>query len=86
LEDRATSEDAIEEGPEQLEGFNCSAGFCGGLVSEVKCANCGRPQNVSAGQFVRDNRWVCSEACRKSLIERDSYDDLAASGGIVEAP
>lgn len=80
---------------EQLEGFDCSAGFCGGLVGDVSesdnaakpltCANCGE-SSTNPGQFIRDGRWICTAQCRRELCDRDSYDDLAASGGIVGAP
>ena len=46
---------------------------------------CGE-SSTNPGQFVRDNRWVCSEECRRNLINVDSYDDLRESGGIVDAP
>lgn len=96
---------------EQLEGYECSAGFCGGMsnrlsipaevsapirktIAEIMekgttqpltCACCGEA-STNPGQFVRDGRWVCTEDCRRNLINVDSYDDLAASGGIVDAP
>ena len=49
------------------------------------CANCGG-NSANPGQVVQDGRWVCTDACRKELCDRQSYDDLAASGGIVDAP
>ena len=51
----------------------------------LECANCGE-FSTNAGQFVKDGRWVCTESCRKELALKQSYDDLAASGGIVDAP
>jgi len=78
---------AIER--EQLEGFDCSADFCGGLgdntAKRLTCANCSEV-STNPGQFIKDGRWVCSESCRKELCDKQSYDDLAASGGIVDAP
>jgi hypothetical protein len=51
----------------------------------LTCANCGE-ESTNPGQFVQGDRWVCCHACRKELIEKDSYRDLAARGGIVDAP
>lgn len=30
------------------------------------CANCGE-ESTNPGQFIKDGRWVCTEACRKEL-------------------
>jgi hypothetical protein len=54
-------------------------------AKKLHCANCGE-LSTNPGQFLRDGRWVCTDACRKELCDKDSYDDLAASGGIVDAP
>lgn len=54
-------------------------------ATELVCANCGEP-STNPGQFVRDGRWVCCQQCRRDLCESQSYDDLASSGGIVDAP
>lgn len=54
-------------------------------ATELVCANCGEA-STNPGQFVRDGRWVCCQQCRRELCESQSYDDLAASGGIVDAP
>lgn len=51
----------------------------------LTCANC-HEESTNPGQFVGDGRWVCTEACRRELADAQSYDDLAASGGIVDAP
>ena len=50
------------------------------------CDNCDTTSEHHAGQFLSDRRWVCTEVCRKALAEKQSYDDLATSGGIVDAP
>lgn len=77
---------------EQLEGWNVSAGFCGGLGGQsdnvaqpLTCANC-TEISTNPGQFLRDGRWVCTAACRNAICDKQSYDDLAASGGLVDAP
>ncbi len=54
-------------------------------AQKLTCANCGEV-STNPGQFVRDGRWVCTDACRKELADKQSYDDLAESGGIVDAP
>jgi len=80
-----------DRGGEEPEGYiiheieNICRRQLGLEVKQIVCSNCGARQ-INAGQFVRDNRWVCSQNCRKELIEKDSYRDLAASGGIVNAP
>ena len=52
----------------------------------MTCANCGEVStNLIAGQFIRDGRWVCTRKCRDELCDEQPYDDLAASGGIVDA-
>lgn len=51
----------------------------------LSCANCGQ-QATGPGNFTPDLLWLCSETCRKELCDKQSYDDLAASGGIVDAP
>lgn len=56
-----------------------------GTAQPMACANCGE-ESTNPGQFVRDGRWVCCNECRKNLADAQSYDDLAASGGIVDAP
>lgn len=76
---------------EQLEGFDCHAGFAGmGVTSDnsaqsVTCANCGEA-STNPGQFLRDGRWVCTASCRNELCDKQSYDDLLDSGGLVDAP
>lgn len=86
---------------EQLEGYNCSAGFCGGLVGrpthpdevakpirdEIKrimqpvlCERCDMP--LVPGQPCPE----CQPKARREAADKQSYDDLAASGGIVDAP
>ncbi len=98
---------------EQLEGFDCHAGFAPGsrgrpsvpeeiaqpirdavakihrqhglTTTNLKCADCGEVSS-NPGQFLRDGRWVCTERCRRELCDAQSYDDLSASGGIVDAP
>lgn len=55
-----------------------------GTAQPLTCANCGQ-QSTTQGQFLGDGRWVCTESCRKELAEKPSYDDLATSGGIVDA-
>jgi hypothetical protein len=52
---------------------------------KLVCANCGE-ESTNPGQFLGDGRWVCTQKCRKELCDVQSYDDLAASGGIVDAP
>lgn len=54
-------------------------------TESLTCANCGEV-STNPGNFVKDGRWVCTEVCRKKLCENQPYDDLAASGGIVDAP
>lgn len=56
-----------------------------GTAQPLTCASCGE-ESTNPGQFVKDGRWVCTEHCRKELASIQSYDDLAASGGIVDAP
>lgn len=57
----------------------------GGTAQELTCANCGEA-STNPGQFVYDGRWVCSAQCKRELCDAQSYEDLAASGGIVNAP
>lgn len=57
----------------------------GNTAKPLTCANCGEV-STNPGQFTPDGLWLCTEACRKELCEKQSYDDLAASGGIVDAP
>lgn len=54
-------------------------------TTKLTCASCGEVSS-NPGQFLPDGRWVCTEDCRKELAASQSYDDLAASGGIVDAP
>ena len=56
-----------------------------GTAQTLTCANCTEVSS-NPGQFLRDGRWVCTEACRRELCHKQSMDDLAASGGIVDAP
>ncbi len=56
-----------------------------GMAGPLTCANCGE-ESTNPGQFVKDGRWVCTDACRKELCDKQSFDDLADSGGIVDAP
>ena len=56
-----------------------------GTAQPLRCANCGEV-STNPGQFVKDGRWVCTQACRRELCDWQSYDNLAASGGIVDAP
>ena len=56
-----------------------------GTAQILTCANCNQ-ESTSPGQFLKDGRWVCTDSCRRELADSQSYDDLAASGGIVEAP
>ena len=51
----------------------------------LTCAQCGE-ESTNPGQFLKDGRWVCSAVCRKELADAQSYQDLADSGGIVDAP
>ena len=51
----------------------------------LTCANCGEV-STNPGQFTPDGQWLCTESCRKELCESQCYDDLRASGGIVDAP
>ena len=54
----------------------------------IKCANgCGETSERHGGQFLPNGDWVCSETCKRScLAYEQSMSDLAASGGIVDAP
>jgi len=56
-----------------------------GTPQPLTCANC-EEVSTNPGQFVRGGQWVCCETCRTELLTKGSYDDLAASGGIVDAP
>ena len=60
-----------------------------GRAVSLECVACGEV-STNPGQFIQygefRNAWVCSAACRRDLAEKQSYDDLAASGGIVDAP
>lgn len=56
-----------------------------GKAQPLTCANCGEA-STNPGQFTPDGLWLCTEACRKELCDKQSYDDMAASGGIVDAP
>jgi hypothetical protein len=51
----------------------------------LTCANCGE-DSTNPGQFTPDGLWICTEVCRRELATKRSYDDLAESGGIVDAP
>lgn len=54
--------------------------------NELICANCGESSNNRPGQFLGDTRWVCCQECKSELADKQAYDDLAASGGVVDAP
>jgi len=43
-------------------------------------------ESTTPGQFAPDGLWICTEDCRRELAIKRSYDDLAESGGIVDAP
>jgi hypothetical protein len=91
-EDEAGSYDpprkSLNEPREQLEGYDCHADFCAigdNTAQAMTCANCGEV-STNPGQFLHDGRWVCTKKCRNEMADTQSYDDLAASGGIVDAP
>ncbi len=51
----------------------------------LRCSCC-KQLSTRPGQFLDPDTWVCSIECKKSLMEKQAYDDLAASGGVVDAP
>jgi hypothetical protein len=51
----------------------------------IRCAWC-KNETDRPGQWLDPDTFACSQECRKALMEKQSYDDLAASGGIVDAP
>lgn len=51
----------------------------------VRCAYC-KEESKRPGQWLDSDTWVCSRECKHQLIDKQSYDDLIASGGIVDAP
>lgn len=56
---------------------------CPALV--IRCACC-KHETTRPGQWLDPDTFVCSQACKSALIDKQSFDDLAASGGIVDAP
>lgn len=55
-------------------------------LEALKCAcNCGETSASHAGQFA-GGEWYCSKICMNEAAEKQSYDDLIASGGIADAP
>lgn len=75
----------LDEAIERSKGSDTWVPPSDNAAKPLTCANCGEV-STNPGQFTPDGLWLCTEACRKELCDKQSYGDLAASGGIVDAP